>query len=158
MPKKLGINAYITWALSESNPRHEKSTKSIEYLKNKLDSVDDNYTLSLIANALTNVEDKESYKQITNKLLNQQERYKRHMVFYTSYNISTKGIIEKYEISYTDVNIYLRNFEVNQIIDLIVNYRASYPVEITGLAIRAYDYYNPEIEGKSMPIEIRVNE
>ena len=72
--------------------------------------------------------------------------------------LQTKGIIEKYEISYTDVNIYLRNFEVNQIIDLSVNFRASYPVEITGLAIRAYDYYNPEIEGKAMPIEIKVNE
>lgn len=71
--------------------------------------------------------------------------------------LQTKGIIEKYETSYTTVNIYLRNFEINQIIDLDVKFRASYPVEITGLAIRAYDYYNPEVEGKTMPIEIKVN-
>lgn len=346
---KLALNAYITWALSESNPRHEKITKSIEYLKNKLDSVDDNYTLALIANALANVGDKEAANVVkrlvnninleenkayitsnvydyygsrssaqtiqtvaltsmalsktssntsTNKLLinyligkkdtrgtwystqatilalkalnelneknklenqtitvkvNSEEQkivikdnpleyyqltfnnlgkenklnidiekgsayYEVAQEYYVPYEnvdkssdieiavqtnsylkvndilkaeiritnksqeaiyngmvtisipqgftvvedslmlLQTKGIIEKYEMSYTDVNIYLRNFEVNQIIDLIVNFRASYPVEITGLAIRAYDYYNPEIEGKAMPIEIRVNE
>ena len=71
--------------------------------------------------------------------------------------LESKGIIEKYEISYTAVNIYLRNFTVSQIIDLNVKFRASYPVQITGLAIRAYDYYNPEVEGKSMPREILVN-
>ena len=71
--------------------------------------------------------------------------------------LQSKGIIEKYETSYTSVNLYLRNFEISQIVDLNIKFRASYPVEITGLAIRAYDYYNPEVEGKTMPIEIKVN-
>ena len=71
--------------------------------------------------------------------------------------LESKGIIEKYETSYTSVNIYLRNFEMNQIVDLNIKFRASYPVEITGLAIRAYDYYNPEVEGKAMPMQIRVD-
>ncbi|MEI3401768.1 MAG: hypothetical protein V8R51_05410 [Clostridia bacterium] len=35
--------------------------------------------------------------------------------------LESKGIIEKYETSYTSVNIYLRNFEINQIIDLASN-------------------------------------
>ena len=72
--------------------------------------------------------------------------------------LENKGIIEKYELSYTTINIYLRNFNVSQVIDMNIKFRAMYPVEITGLAIRAYDYYNPEVEGKSMPIQIVVND
>lgn len=345
----LALNAYITWALSESDPKNEKLSKSIEYLKDKLDDVDDNYTLALIANSLANVEDKEVNTVIkrlvnninldgnnayitsnikdyygsrsnsqtiqtvaltsmalsktsnnisTNKLLinyligkkdsrgtwnstqatilslkalnelkdknklenqtitvkmnadeqkieikdNPLEFYEitfdnlrkenkldiniekgsayyevveEYYIPYEKVNTSTdkievtveandnlkvneileskvkvinrskddiyngmvtitipqgftvideslmllesKGIIEKYETSYTSVNIYLRNFEMNQIVDLNIKFRASYPVEITGLAIRAYDYYNPEVEGKAMPMQIRVD-
>lgn len=345
----LALNAYITWALSESDPKNEKLTKSIEYLKDKLQDVDDNYTLALIANALANVEDKEVNKVIkrlvnninldennayitsnikdyygssnnaqtiqtvaltsmalsktsnnrsTNKLLmnyliskkdskgtwystqatilslkalnelNEKNKLDNQTIsvkvnsneqkieikdnplefyeltfdnlgkenklnidiekgsiyyevveeYYIPYeNVSTsdddievtvetnndlkvndileakvklinnskndiyngmvtisipqgftvveeslvllqsKGIIEKYETSYTSVNIYLRNFEISQIVDLNIKFRASYPVEVTGLVIRAYDYYNPEVEGKTNPIEIRVN-
>ena len=72
--------------------------------------------------------------------------------------LQSKGIIEKYETSYSSVNIYLRNFDANQIIDLDVKFRAAYPVDITGLSIRAYDYYNPEIEGRLMPIQIKAAE
>ena len=71
--------------------------------------------------------------------------------------LKAKGIIEKYETSYRTVNLYLRDFDLSQIIDLNVQFRAMYPVEVTGLSVRAYDYYNPEIEGKSMPIKINVN-
>ena len=71
--------------------------------------------------------------------------------------LESKGLIEKYEISYTSINIYLRNFSIRQIVDLNIKFRASYPVEITGLATRVYDYYNPEVEGKNMPIQIKAN-
>ena len=72
--------------------------------------------------------------------------------------LESKGIIEKYETSYTSVNIYLRNFEISEIVDLNIKFRATYPVDITGLTIKAYDYYNPEVEGKTMPIQIVVKE
>lgn len=345
----LALNAYITWALSESDPNNEKLEKSIEYLKEKLDDVDDNYTLALIANALANVKDKEvnniikrlinninlnennayitsnirdyygsrgnaqtiqtvaltsmalsktSKNMTTNKLLinyliskkdsggtwystqatilslkalselNESNKLENQTIivkvnsneqkveikdnplelyeltfenlvkenklnidiekgnayyevieeYYIPYKdvdttdddikvtvetnnnlkvndildakvklinnskddiyngmvtisipqgftvveeslmlLQSKGIIEKYETSYTSVNLYLRNFEISQIVDLNIKFRASYPVEITGLAIRAYDYYNPEVEGKTMPIEIKVS-
>ena len=71
--------------------------------------------------------------------------------------LEAKGIIEKYEINYTEVNIYLREFEDSEVVDLNVKFRASYPVKITGLGVKAYDYYNPEFQGKSMPVEINVN-
>jgi len=347
--EKIALSAYITWALSESNPKNEKLLKSIDYLKGKLDDVDDNYTLALIANSLANVEDKEvknvinrlvnninldrnnayitsnikdyygsrgnsqtiqtvaltsialsktSNNMSTNKLLinyliskkdsrgtwnstqatilslkalnelNEKNKLDNQTIivkvnsdeqkieikdnplefyeltfdnlgkenkldisiengkvyyevveeYYIPYEkvntseddievivetnnnlkvneileakvkvinkgkddiyngmvtinipqgfsvveeslmlLESKGIIEKYETSYTTVNIYLRDFEMSEIVDLTIKFRALYPVEITGLPIRVYDYYNPEIEGKTMPIQIVVN-
>ena len=344
----LSLNAYITWALSESNPKDERLNKSVDYLKRKLSDIDDNYTLALVANVLANVEDKElnnvlkrlvsninldgnnayitssvadyygsrssvqtvqtvaltsmalskgSYNPETNKLLinyliskkdirgtwystqatilalkalnerNEKTKLENQTIivkvnsdeqkieikdnplelyeltfenlgkenklsidiekgnayyevieeYYIPYEkvdtkdnnieisvesnndlkvneilesnvkvinrsgntisngmvtisipqgftiieeslmlLESKGIIEKYEISYTEVNIYLRNFDVSQIVNLGISYRASYPVEITGMSVRAYDYYNPEVEGMAMPMKITV--
>ena len=346
----LALNAYITWALSESNPKDERLSKSVEYLKGKLDDIDDNYTLALVANTLANVEDKElnnvlkrlvsninldennayitsnimdyygarsdvqtvqtvaltsmalsksSYNTEKNKLLinyliskkdtrgtwystqatilalkalnerNEKTKLENQTItvkvnsdeqkieikdnplelyeltfenlskenklnidiekgdayyevveeYYIPYEkvntendkievsvesnnnlkvneilkpnikvinrssdtiqngmvtisipqgftvdeqslmlLESKGIIEKYETSYTQVNIYLRNFEENQIINLDVGFRASYPVQITGMSVKAYDYYNPDIEGKTMPVEVTVSQ
>lgn len=349
--EELALNAYIIWALSESDPNNSNLSKSIDYLKNNLDKVDDNYTLALIANALANVDDKEvkdvierlisninieddkayitanitdyygargyaqtnqttaltsmalsktSENENTNKLLinylisnkdvdgtwnstqatilslkalnecndkskldnqtitvriNSEEQkieindnpleyyeltfsnlgkenklnidiesgsayYEVVEEYYVPYekvetsedniDISTSvntnklnindilktnikltnngedriyngmvtisipqgftvieeslmklendGKIEKYETSYTSINLYLRDFEVSQLLDLDLEFRASYPVNITGLAVKAYDYYNPQVEGKSMPIKIEVND
>ena len=348
--ENLALNAYITWALSESDAKNPKLSKSIEYLKDKLDKVYDNYTLALIANALANVKDKEvnsvvkrlvnnvdidgklayinskivdyygcgyNYqtmqtvaltsmvlsktssnnkinKQLINYLVSQKDtfgtwystqgtilalkalnKYKEknkienqtlkisvnseikeleidknqldvyQLVFnniskenklkidiekgnayyevveeyYIPYDkvnveennikinvqtnnnlkvneiltanirlvnnnketirngmitisipqgfqvieeslilLETKGIIEKYEINYRTVNLYLRNFKVSQLINVDVNFRARFPVEITGLSIRTYDYYNPSVQGNFMPIEIRVDD
>lgn len=64
--------------------------------------------------------------------------------------------IEKYEYNYNTVDVYIRNYEASEKIDLTINYRARYPEQITGAAIRAYDYYNPEIEGIGMPLKINV--
>ena len=346
--EELALNAYITWALSESNPNDQRLKKSINYLKGKLNSTDDNYTIALVANCLANVKDKElnnvlkrlvnnvnidgqnayitsnisdyygskskvqdvqtvaltlialskgSYGEDTNRLLinyliskkdprgtwystqatilalkainerkdkkklenqtitvkvNSDEKkieikdntldlyeltfedlnkenklnidiekgnayYEVVEEYYIPYeNVDTKndnieisiesnnslvvnekltakikainrskstiangmitisipqgfsvdedslmllksiGVIEKYEFSYNEINIYLRNFENSQIINMDISFRANYPVDITGLSVRAYDYYNPEVEGKTMPIKINV--
>ena len=348
--ENLALNAYITWALSESSPKDNRINKSVEYLKGKLNDIDDNYTLALVANVLANVNDKElnnvlkrlvnntkldertayitsdivdyygsrsnvqniqtvaltsmalsksSYNQDVNKRLinyliskkdtrgtwystqatilslkalnerNEKNQLQNQTItvkvndkeqkieikdnplelyeltfenlnkenklnidiekgnayyevieeYYILYeNVDTKndnieisvesnndlkvnellnakvklvnrsqntilngmvtidipqgfvvneeslmlleknGIIEKYETSYTAINIYLRNFEIGQIINLDVSFRASYPVDITGMAVKIYDYYNPEIEGKTMPIKINVKQ
>ena len=71
--------------------------------------------------------------------------------------LEAKGIIEKYEMDYRTVNLYISNFENSEMIDMDVQFRALYPVEITGLSVRAYDYYNPQVEGNSLPIAIKVN-
>ena len=69
-----------------------------------------------------------------------------------------EGLIEKYETTYNNVNIYLREFEASQVVDLELQFRASYPVDVTGMAVRAYDYYNPMTEGMSTPIKIIVTQ
>ncbi|MBR3133860.1 MAG: hypothetical protein IKG56_00170 [Clostridia bacterium] len=346
---ELALNAYITWALSESNPKDERLNKSIEYLKSKLSKTSDNYTLALIANALINVGDnsandilkilanninldgnrayltsnvmdyygtrsnvqnlqtvaltsmafsKSSYSRDNNRalinyIISQKDRYgtwystqatilalkainqmnekgklenqtvkvkvnseektldikdnsldiyeftfdklskenklnidiekgdayyevvEEYYIPYeevdTSKNsievsvecnnnlkvneilqakirivnrsnedisngmitisipqgftvveeslskLQTKGIIEKYEMTYNKVNLYIREFTKSQMLELDTWFRASYPVEITGLDVRAYDYYNPDVEGMTKPVEIKVN-
>jgi len=44
--------AYMAWALLESGCRGQAVDKAIEYLKGRLDSIDDPYALALIANAM----------------------------------------------------------------------------------------------------------
>ena len=68
------------------------------------------------------------------------------------------GIIEKYEYNYEKINIYLREVEKEEQIDIKVEYRALYPEDITGASIRFFDYYNPEIESICKPVNIKVTE
>ena len=49
------------------------------------------------------------------------------------------------------------NEKINNI-TLNIEYRALYPENITGAAIRFYDYYNPEIEAICLPIKLEVTE
>ena len=72
--------------------------------------------------------------------------------------LKTKGIIEKYETNYREIIIYLRQFEQSELKTLEIQLRPSYPVEVTGASVRAYDYYNPTIEGTLMPRSIKVTE
>lgn len=71
--------------------------------------------------------------------------------------LATKGLIEKYEINYREILIYLRNFEKQAYKELEIQFTPSYPVEITGGSVRVYDYYNPTVEGLLMPRLIKVN-
>ena len=72
--------------------------------------------------------------------------------------LKTKGIIEKYETNYREILIYLRQFEQSEIKTMEIQLRPNYPVEVTGASVRAYDYYNPTIEGTLMPRSIKVTE
>lgn len=68
-----------------------------------------------------------------------------------------EGLIEKYEYNYNTINVYLRNFANTASTSLKIKYRALYPEKVTGGLVEFYDYYNPEIEGISAPVEITVN-
>lgn len=67
-----------------------------------------------------------------------------------------KGIIEKFENNYGKINIYLRDFEKNQTVELNINYRTMYPIECLGGEVRIFDYYNPDIETIYKPMEFKV--
>ena len=73
-------------------------------------------------------------------------------------NLKYNGIIEKYEYNYGKINIYLREFDKNEQIDFKVEYRALYPENITGAAIRVFDYYNPNVESVCSPRNIQITE
>jgi len=66
------------------------------------------------------------------------------------------GVIERYETRFESINLYLRNTHPGEIIELEIEYRPAYPVNITGGHIRVYDYYNPSIEGIMQPFNIVV--
>jgi uncharacterized protein YfaS (alpha-2-macroglobulin family) len=71
-------------------------------------------------------------------------------------SLAFSGVIEKYETRYDAVNLYLRDIEPGQIIDVEIGMRPGYPVNITGGHIRVYDYYNPILEGVMAPFGITV--
>ena len=66
------------------------------------------------------------------------------------------GIIERYEMRFENINLYLRDTEPGEIIDLVIAYRPAFPVVVTGGHVRVFDYYNPMVEGYLMPVEITV--
>ena len=66
------------------------------------------------------------------------------------------GIIERYEMRFDNINLYLRDTEAGEIIDLTIAYRPAFPVHVTGGHVRVFDYYNPGVEGFLMPVEIIV--
>ena len=73
-------------------------------------------------------------------------------------NLKYNGIIEKYEYNYNKINLYIRGFEPGEEVLLDIQYRALYPENITGGAIRFFDYYNPEIEEICYPKVLIVEE
>ena len=66
------------------------------------------------------------------------------------------GIIERYEMRFDNINLYLRDTEPGEIIDLTIAYRPAFPVTVTGGHVRVFDYYNPMVEGFLKPVEIVV--
>ena len=66
------------------------------------------------------------------------------------------GIIERYEMRFENINLYLRDTEAGEVIDLTIAYRPAFPVVVTGGHVRVFDYYNPMVEGFLKPVEITV--
>jgi len=66
------------------------------------------------------------------------------------------GIIERYEMRFENINLYLRNTAPGEIIDITIAYRPAFPVDVIGGHVRVFDYYNPMIEGYLMPTRIVV--
>jgi len=70
--------------------------------------------------------------------------------------LRNQGLIERYETRFATINLYLRDIAPGEILDLVVAYRPSFPVDVTGGHVRVFDYYNPWVEGFLMPVGIVV--
>jgi len=66
------------------------------------------------------------------------------------------GIIERYEMRFDNINLYLRDTAPGEVIDIVIAYRPAFPVDVIGGHVRVFDYYNPMIEGYLMPNRIIV--
>ena len=67
------------------------------------------------------------------------------------------------KVNVTSVTLLKNNVNLNvkaqsENITLNIEYRALYPENITGGAIRFFDYYNPEIEAVCLPVKLEVTE
>lgn len=70
--------------------------------------------------------------------------------------LESSKIIERYEYNYSSIYLYLRDFEMNEIAEINIEYNPNYPANITGGMVRVYDYYNPDIEVYSLPFNMNV--
>lgn len=66
------------------------------------------------------------------------------------------GKIEKYEYNYSKIYLYMKDLKINANNNLQIQYMPLYPGNITGGAVRSYDYYNPDVEGFANPIQIKI--
>ena len=68
---KLYLNTYIIWALSEADSKDDRLNKSIKYLENNIDKLNDSYEIALAANAFANVGDNKNANILVERLLKQ---------------------------------------------------------------------------------------
>lgn len=68
---KLYLNTYIIWALSEADSKDNRLNKSIKYLENNIDKLNDSYEIALAANAFANVGDNKNANILVERLLKQ---------------------------------------------------------------------------------------
>lgn len=66
--------------------------------------------------------------------------------------------IAKYEVQPLAVLVYLRNLPAGESLELTYGLRAAMPAQVTVPAARAYEYYNPDREGRSKETHLIVVE
>ena len=164
--EKTALNAYITWALSETNPKDERLKKSVNYLKDELDKVSDNYTLALIANVLANVEDKE-VNNVVKRLVNNaivEDKY-AHIEsdirdYYGSYSSSQAlqtTALTSMVLSKTSSNTNLNKQLINYLISKKDYYGTWYSTQATILSLKALNQFNSKEKLENQTIKVKVN-
>lgn len=64
------------------------------------------------------------------------------------------GIIDKYEMNYRELYMYIENFEKSGYKEFEIGYRLQYPIEVKTGEVEVYDYYNPDTKGIALPQKI----
>ena len=159
----VSLNAYIIWALSEYNPDSRVVEKGVEYIKNKIDNVDDPYTLALMVNVLINTKDSEANEYLE-KLLEEVEDIDGTM-HVTSKCRDYLGVSSRIDVQATALTSMAltkanKNDKVNQeLINYIINRRTSTTwgnTHTTAFALRAINAYNKTVKSKEQTLDVTV--
>ncbi|HUK91877.1 MAG TPA: MG2 domain-containing protein [Blastocatellia bacterium] len=67
------------------------------------------------------------------------------------------GKLEKYTLTARQVILYFDGLSPNQQIEFKYKLRAKFPLRAQTFSSRVYEYYNPEVESKAIPVELSVH-
>ena len=162
------MNAYITWALSEVVPDDGRLEKSINYLENKMDKIDDNYTLALLANIFANTNNKNLANEAL-KLINQSIQTTNNGAYITSKISDYYGTRGRYQNIQTTALTSLALTKLNsndknnsEFIKYIVSQkdaRGSWETtQGTVLALKAINSYTEKSDLKDQTITVKLND
>ncbi len=70
--------------------------------------------------------------------------------------LRSSGKIAKYQVTPRSAIVYLRMLGPSEPLELIYHLRATMPVKITAPPARAYEYYNPDYQAKTVPTPMTV--
>ena len=162
----LAMNAYIIWALSEVDPEDDRINNSISYLESRINDVEDNYTLALMANAFTNVGSKKTNSVVAKLMEKVQE---------TSENAYIESNIRDYYGSYgtnqaiqttalTSIALSKNNLHAttnNSFIKYLISQKDSYgnwgTTQSTILALKAINMLSTKSKIAGQNISVSVN-
>lgn len=164
---ELALNAYITWTLSEVFPEEEKLEKSVEYLENKLDEVEDNYTLALMANVFANTKSKKT-NIVINKLIKNIQNANNGTSYLTSNVTDYYGTRRGYQNLQTTALASLALTKANSnaktnlgLINYIVSQKDQYgtwgTTQATILSLKALVEYEGKTTIKEQEIKLKLN-
>lgn len=164
---ELALNAYIAWTLSESFPEEEKLEKSVKYLENKLDEVEDNYTLALMANVFANTKSKKT-NVVINKLIKNIQNVNDGTCYLTSNVTDYYGTRRGYQNIQTTALASLALTKANSnaktnlgLINYIVSQKDQYgtwgTTQATILSLKALVEYEGKTTIKEQEIKLKLN-
>lgn len=165
---ELALNAYIIWTLSEVFPEEEKLEKSVEYLENRLDEVEDNYTLALIANVFANTKSKKT-NIVIKKIMKNIQNSNNGNCYLTSNVTDYYGTRSEYQniqtTALTSLALTKANSNVKtnlELINYILSKKDQYgtwgTTQATILALKALVEYEGKTTIKEQEIKLKLNE
>jgi len=69
----------------------------------------------------------------------------------------TSPKVERYELTGRQILVYLSNLSAGNPLQFSYHLRARFPLQAQAPTSNAYDYYNPEVNGESLPQTLVVN-
>jgi hypothetical protein len=71
--------------------------------------------------------------------------------------LQEQGVVAKFQVLPQSVLVYLRELPASKPLEVTYQLRATMPVNLTAAGARVYEYYDPDRQGQSPPMRIKVN-